>query len=570
MNLDEILSCARGDLESDLVIKNVWVPNVFTFEITQKDVALYKDTIVGVGKDYQGKTAIDGRGKYLVPGFIDGHCHIESTMLTPEGFAELVVPRGTTSVFADPHEIANTSGMSGMEYMDRASSNLPLDIYLNAPSCVPASSFETPFETLDGAAIEKMFRKAWCFGLGEMMNYPGVLKGDKDVWAKILASHDQVRTGHAPGLRGKDLCAYLMSRCASDHESVTLEEALEKLSLGMWVMIREGAEEHNLKDLAPLVAQDERRSSRVMMVSDDLTVSYIFKKGHMDEKIRMAQGFGISPVCSIRMATLSPADYFGLKDLGAIAPGYRGDMVLLDSLEDCKVSMVFKDGVLVAEGGKLLKNIQRQREYPSPSKDIKLPKAEDLAIKASGEKIRVIGIKKGQVVTEHRILEPTLKGSEAVSDPSRDLAKMVVVDRNQNSGRLGLGFVQGMSLKRGAIGSSVAHDAHNFLAIGTNDEDMVAALEKLRSMGGGLTAVLDGRILGSLGLPVGGLMSDKNPKDLASEYDELEKAVRELGCPLEHPFMAASFLSLSVIPSLKLTDQGYVDLSEGGSLKLFL
>ncbi len=570
MNISRLLSQARGDVPADLVISQATIPNLFSFETIVADVAISGDTIVGIGKGYSGIHTVDGKGKFLVPGFIDGHCHIESTMLTPEGFAELVVPRGTTSVFADPHEIANTSGMNGVEYMYRASSGLPLDIYLNAPSCVPASSFETPLEELDALALDRMIRNGWCRGLGEVMNYPGVIDGDPSVWSKILVSGDEVRTGHAPGLAGKDLCAYLLSRCDSDHESFSLAEAMEKLRLGMWVMIREGAGEHNLEDLAPLVVEDERRAARTMLVSDDLNVSYITRKGHMDEKIRMAQRLGISSLTALRMVTLSVAEYFKMRDRGAIAPGYRADMVLIDSLESCRVSMVWKNGVLVAQDGKLLAELKRMGGYPSPARNTKLPDTKDLIVQADGEKIRAIGVRPGQVITDHLVLEPTVREGIVVADTEKDMAKMAVVDRNTGSGRVGLGFVKGMGIARGAIASSVAHDAHNFGTLGMNDDDMVLALKELRSMGGGFVVALDGKILGRLPLPVGGLMSDQDPETLMANYEDVERSVRLLGCTMEHPFMTVAFLSLSVIPSLKLTDLGYVDLAGGGAMGIFV
>ena len=571
MNVKSMLAQARGEREADLVISNVTVPNLFSFELEVTDVAVSGDLIVGVGEGYSGARTVDGTGKYLVPGFIDGHCHIESTMLTPEGFAELVLPRGTTAVFADPHEIANTSGMAGLEYMHRASRSLPMDVFLNAPSCVPASPFETPFDRLDSMALDQMFRKGWCTALGEVMNYPGVLEGDPDLWGKILVSGDQVKTGHAPGLTGKDLCAYLLSRCDSDHESYELGEAIEKLRRGMWVMIREGASEHNLEDLAPMILQDERRGCRSMMVSDDLNVPHILNRGHMDEKLRMAQRLGISFLTALRMVTLSAADYFGLKDRGAIAPGYRADMVLIDSMENCRAEMVWKDGTLVAENGSLSSYpLVREGRYPSPSKTTEIPDSEGLKVKFQGGNIRVIGIKPGQVVTEHLVMPPKVKDNLVISDVEKDVIKMAVVDRNTDSGRVGIGFVHGIGLTGGAMASSVAHDAHNFGVIGTNDDDMVSALRELRRLGGGFVSVLDGKVLSSLPLPVGGLMSQESPEEIMEKYEKMEVSIEKLGCSLEHPFMVMAFLSLSVIPTLKLTDQGYVDLGAGGLLDLFV
>jgi len=572
VNVDDFLAVARGDREADLVLRGARVANVFTLEYEEADVAIYGGRIAGVGKGYSGRAEEDLSGCVLAPGFLDGHCHIESTMLTPAGFSELAVLRGTTGVAADPHEIANTLGMKGIEYMWRESLDCPVDIFYTAPSCVPASSFETPLEPLDAGALEEMFARGWCDSLGEVMNYPGVIQGDPALWAKLYVTGKRPRSGHAPGLRGKDLCAYLLSGCDSDHESFALEEGLEKLRRGMWLMIREGATEHNLEELAPLVRENEARTSRCMMVSDDLSARYLRDTGHMDVKIRRAIKLGISPLAALRMVTLSPAEYFGWKDRGALAPGRLGDMVAVDSLENCQVRKVWKKGRLVVSEGELLSGRVPRITPPSLGcSGVPVPEEKDFRLPVPpGAKIRVLGLRPGQVVTDHLMMEPTVREGCAVPDPSRDLAFLAVLEKNQGTGRLGIGFVSGLGLKEGALFSSVAHDAHNFVVAGMDISSILKAFETLIQEGGGIGALRGREVLASLALPVGGLMNASEGDAVIRGLSEAEKAAETLGTGLDHPFMALSFLSLSVIPELKLTDRGYVDLGRGGSQPLFV
>ena len=572
MDIKKMLAIAKGEFPADLVIKNARVANVFTLEYEKKDVALYGGTIAGIGEGYSGKEEVDASGTVLAPGFIEGHCHIESTMLTPAGFAEMVLLRGTTTVMADPHEIANTCGMDGLEFMYRESLNVPLDIFFSAPSCVPASPFETPHEELDAWAIKSSYEQGWCTALGEVMNYPAVINGDEGMWSKLLASWDVVKSGHAPGVTGKELCAYLLSGCSSDHESATRDEGLEKLRRGMWLMIRQGATEHNLAELLPLIIENEARSSRAMFVSDDLTAKHIHTKGHLDCIVRLAVQEGLSPLAALRMVTLSPACYFKLFDRGAIAPGYSADLVLIDSLERCNVIHVWKKGKWTVRNGEVLNTpFERDRCYPTAAEALYIPSREELSIRSSRDKkIRVVGLIKGQVVTEHCIETPTVRRAEVIADSERDLAKIVVVDKNSGSKRFFSGFVKGLGLNKGALASSVAHDAHNFIAAGMDDSSIVSALNELRRLGGGLVAAFEDRVMASLPLPVGGLMCDGNALDVIQAIEEVEKAARDFGTPMPHPFMAMSFLSLSVIPELKITDQGYVDLNRGGLMSFFV
>ncbi len=565
MDHKKLTAQSRGDVPADLVIKNARVPNLFSYEIEEVDVAISGNLIVGLGKDYQGECEFDACGAYLLPGFIEGHCHIESTMLTPEGFAELVLPHGTTTIFADPHEIANTSSFEGLRYMYDASRDLPIDIFLNAPSCIPASSFETPREVLGPESVKKMLEEGLCYGLGEMMNYPGVVFGDDDVWEKIEASGNQPRGGHAPLLRGKELNAYLLSRCNSDHECSNYEEAIEKLRRGCWIMLRQGAVEHNLATLARIVTDDARRVNRCMMISDDLTAALLNDEGHLDRLLRLAVKNGISPISAIRMVTLNTAEHYRLYDRGAVAPGYLADLVLVDDLEDFKVLKVWKNGsaVQIPEGG-----FKRKGGWPGISRNNFVLDSTDLQVPASPSgKLRAIGIIPGEIITENLVLDGEIYDGTFIASVEKDLAKLAVVNRNTPEKRIGLGFVKGFGLKRGAIGSSVAHDAHNFCIAGMDDLSILTALKTLRESGG--MVVTDGeQVLYHVPLPIAGLMSDQPAAIVAEECDRVTDAAKILGAIVANPFMHLSFLSLSVIPTLKLTDQGYVDLSSGGAVSL--
>jgi len=564
-----LLAASRGDIPADLVLKGARIANVMSMEYEEADVAIHKGRIAGVGKGYEGKEHLDVSGLILAPGFFDAHCHVESTMLPPSSFAGLVAARGTSAVAADPHEIANTSGMDGIEYMFRDGADTPVDFFYTAPSCVPASSFETPLEALGADKVAEMYSNGWCQSLGEVMNFPAVIAGDKDMWDKIRASEGRVKNGHAPGVTGFDLCAYLASGCDSDHECVVAAEALEKLRRGMWLMIREGATEKNLEELACIVRDDERRACRCMLVSDDLTAAYIRDKGHMDEKIRLAVACGISPLTALRMVTLSPANYFGFRDRGAIAPGYVADIAAVENLESCRVKRVWKNGKLAATDGTLTTNCKKTPITDSvrvSSFNLRAPGHGDLKIPVSeGDKVRAIGVVPEQATTEHRIIEPKIVSGSAAADPARDIAMLAVMEKNRGTGRLSLGFVQGLGLKEGAIGSSVAHDAHNYVVAGMDEQSIRTAFQKLISEGGGLVAAKGDQVEAFLLLPIGGLMSPEDPDEVIRGLKAVESSAAELGSTIENPFMTMSFLCLSVIPELKLTDSGYVDFTRGGA-----
>ena len=564
------LSFARGDVPAELVIRQARVANVFSLEYEEVDVAVARGIIVGVGSGYEGLETFNAAGKILIPGMIDGHIHIESTLLTPRRFAEAVVPRGTSAVLADPHEIANVWGRAGIIAMRENANGLPLDFFWGASSCVPASEFETCREPLDAEALTTLFEAGTCQHLGEMMNFPAVIGGDDGVWDKIAAAWGRPLTGHSPCVSGKELCAYLMSGCFADHETTSYAEGLEKLRRGGWVMLRAGAAAYDLPALAPLVIENPARSSRCMVVSDDLTPTAMAADGHMDAKMRAMCRLGIDPLIALRMVTLTPAEYFKLPRRGGIAPGWVADMALVDSLEACGVEQVWKNGRLVARNGHLCSEPHRvfciEKSISPPVAD-----AESIKVEAVHGKniIRVIGWKKGSLLTESLCMEPRVENSCVVADPEQDIAKLVVQERNGNTGKISVGFVRGLGLRYGALGSSVAHDAHPFVVAGADDRSILQALAWLRDHGGGIVACDGDRILATLPLPVGGLMSDISLEEVAATLRKVDEAAIEMGISGAHPCMALSFLSLSVIPALKLTDQGYVDMGRGGLQELF-
>ena len=565
--MNKIAAVARGDMPADLVIKNARIANVFTLKYELADVAVVGGKIAGIGKYYDGLVNFDALGKVLIPGMIDGHVHIESTMLTPPAFAYAVALRGTSTVMADPHEISNALGMAGLEYMHRASQGLPIDIFYGAPSCVPASDFETPYDELDMNAIKSMFDKKLAQHLGEMMNFPAVIAGDPEAWGKIIAAGDVPLTGHAPGVSGKALNAYLSSGVNSDHECVSLDEAREKLSRGMWIQIREGASFPNLKTLLPLVHENILNAARCMAVSDDLTARYISEKGHMDEKMRIMIKDGLNPFVALRMVTLSPAEYFRLHDRGAVAPGKIADFSLLDSEtmdEKFKVKFVWKNGRQVVRDDEVYN--PSEFEHLAPAIKIKVRKIPDesqIKIKADSDLINVIGVDEGSVITKTLQLKPKIENGFIVPDPENDIAKIIVLERHRDTGKFAVGFVKGLGISKGAIGSSVAHDAHNFVVAGADDESIITALKGLAELRGGLVAAEGSEIKASFALPVGGLMSYLEPEKVASELAKMEDEAGKLGVKIHHPFMVMSFLCLSVIPELRITDKGYCDITKG-------
>ncbi|MBQ7196782.1 MAG: adenine deaminase [Synergistaceae bacterium] len=565
--MNKLAAVARGDIPAELVIKNARVANVFTLEYELADVAVLSGKIAGVGKDYHGLVEFDAQNKVLIPGMIDGHVHIESTMMTPPAYAYAVALHGTSTVMADPHEISNALGMAGLEYMYTASQGLPIDIFFGAPSCVPASEFETPYEELDMNSIKTMFKKNFTQHLGEMMNFPAVIAGDPETWGKIIAAGDVPLTGHSPGVSGKALNAYLASGVNSDHECIDPDEAREKLKRGMWIQIREGASFPNLKNLLPVIHENLLNAARCMVVSDDLTARYIFERGHMDEKMRIMIKDGLNPFVALRMVTLSPAEYFRLYDRGAIAPGKIADFSILDSdvmNDNFKIKYVWKNGRQVVRDNEVYR--AEDYEHLAPAIKIrvkKIPTAEQLKIKHESDLINVIGVTEGSVITKTLQLAPKVEGGFVVPDSKNDVAKIVVLERHRDTGKFSVGFVKGLGIARGAIGSSVAHDAHNFVVAGADDESIVTALKALAELRGGLVATKGEEVKASFALPIGGLMSYLEPEKISAELTKMEAEAEKLGVKIHHPFMVMSFLCLSVIPELRITDQGYCDITKG-------
>lgn len=567
----QAIEMAQLRREADTLLAGVKILNLFTGEVTTTNVALGGGRIVGIGSQYRrAQEVFDLSGRYLLPGLIEGHIHIESSLLTPEGFAEAVVPRGTTAVVADPHEIANVLGLEGVRYMLRASRDLPLDCYFMASSCVPATGLETAGASLGPAAIAALLEDERVLGLAEVMDYPGVIQGKREILEKIILARSQGKlvNGHAPGLTGEGLMAYLDAGIGSDHESITLEEAQEKLRLGMRLMIREGSQARNLAALLPLVTPVTGR--RCLLVSDDKEPHELVADGHLDTLLRRAVSLGLSPHLAVQMVTLNVAEAFGLRERGAVAPGYLADLVVIDSLREFTPLLVFKRGRLVAEEGKLIREIPRMRE-PGVLDTVRIPRlsTENLCIPAGRARlVRVIGLVQGQIVTRRLVLEAPIGNGEVHADPARDILKLVVVERHGRNGNIGLGLVQGFGLRQGALASSVSHDSHNLIAVGVEDQDLLTAIEHVAAIGGGLTVVSGGAVRASLALPVAGLMTEEKPGQVAAAMEHLLLNARDIGCTAPNPFAALSFLALPVIPEIRLTDRGLVDVGRGEFVSL--
>jgi len=567
--LKEIIQAARGQIKSTLVLKNGRVINVFSGEIEEADVAIYRDTIVGIGKGYAGEEETDLKYLYLSPGFIDGHVHIESSMVEVPQFARAVVPLGTTSVIADPHEIANIFGYEGIRYMMEASKYNPLNVFFMLSSCVPASPLETAGSELRAFDLFPFLREKWVLGLAEVMNYPSVLNAEPDVLDKIKIVPDKRVDGHAPGLSGRDLNGYIAAGVQSDHECTTVEEAREKLARGMFVMIREGSGTRNLRDLLPLIKPENER--RCFFCTDDRHPNDILGEGHINFMVKSAIHAGLSPITAIRLATLNAAEYFGLHKLGAIGPGRTADLVLFDNFSDLTIRRVYKNGRLVARDGVPVYDLaSRPPATLRSSVNIKWLEGDEFIIPSRGRRCRVIGIVPDQIVTNSLVMEPTVHDGQVVSDISRDLLRLYVVERHRASGRIGKGLVHGFQLKHGALATSISHDSHNIIAIGVSDNDVIKAVTTINKMGGGIALVNDGRVIESLELPIAGLMSDKPLEEVSSRTRSLVAACRTLGVTLADPIMTLSFMALSVIPQLKLTDRGLVDVQSFTHVDLFI
>ncbi|MDY0163217.1 adenine deaminase [Desulfobotulus sp.] len=564
----EWMAVARGDAPADLLLTGARVVNVYTGEILETALAIHQGRFVGFG-DYEARERRDLGGRHLAPGFIDAHVHLESSMASPSEFVRTVLPRGTTTVAADPHEIANVLGKEGIQYMLDASENQPMDLLFTLPSCVPATHMETAGARLEAGDLLEFFDHPRVVALAEMMNFPGVIFGDPGVHAKLQAAHQKKKPvdGHAPGLSGKGLNAYLAAAISSDHECTTPEEALEKMRSGMHIMVREGTCAQNLDALLP--ALNDQTCRRMMWCTDDRHPHDLLHEGHMDDIVRRAIAAGVDPVMAIQMATLNPAEYFGLKDRGAIAPGKRADFLVIGDLEGLHIEAVYVKGQCVAENGRLVPGLPLP-ETPIPPESMHLePEQLDFSLKAEGLKIRVIDVMPGQVVTGSLVMDARTEAGRVVADPDRDLAKLAVVERYTGKAGCGIGFVRGLGIRGGALASTVGHDSHNLIVAGDSDEDMEVAAKAVIAMKGGMVVVKGGKVAASLRLAIAGLMSTATMEEIERALAGLIREARGLGCTLADPFMTLGFLSLPVIPSLKLTDQGLVDVDRFERISVF-
>lgn len=561
-----------------LLLKNAKAINVFTESIEETNILTEEDRIIGVGDYYEDSDAdevIDLKGKYVCPGFIDGHIHIESTMMLPSGLANAVLPHGTTTVITDPHEIANVCGVDGIKYMLEMSENIPLAVYVMLPSCVPATPFDEAGAELYAEDLRDLYSHERVLGLAEMMNYPGILFDDAATHEKIdeALKMNKLVDGHAPFLSGRDLDKYAGKGITSDHECSTFEEAKEKLSKGQWIMIREGSAAKNLEALAPLL--DAPFSQRVLLVTDDRNPADIISEGHIDNIVRRAIALGKDPVKVIKAASFNAASRFGIKNLGAVAPGYKADLLIFEDINDIKVEEVYKNGKLIVKDFKVC-----EFKEPEASKELedkvlnsfhlgKLSK-EDFEITPEGEKCRVIQVIKGQILTDEVIENIDFSINNGV-DITKDLCKLAVIERHKNTGHKGIGFIKGIGLRKGALAASVSHDSHNLIVIGTNDADMAFAANAVSEMGGGMVCVAEETLLSSVKLPVAGLMSTESAEKIAKDNRELRLKATELGINEGiEPFMNMAFVSLPVIPSLKMSTTGLVDVDKFTKTTLFV
>ena len=550
--LERRLAVARGDEPADTVVRGGRVLCVFTREWLDADVAIVDGTIAGIG-EYDGAEVIDATGRYVVPGFIDAHMHLESVKLLVDEFARLVLPLGTTAVVADPHEIANVLGTDGVHWLLDASADLQLDVFFMAPSCVPASPFESPRRALAPGDLEALMRRNRVLGLAEMMNFPGVVAGLPSELEKLALAGAEHVDGHAPGLVGKGLQAYAASGIRSDHECLTADEGRERLRAGMWLLIREASMARNLKALLPLAV--EYGPSRIAFCTDDRDPEDIAENGHINGMVREAVALGISPEDAIVMASFNPAQWHRLHDLGAVAAGYQADLLLLPDLESFAPELVLKNGRPVEDVAS-----PPVPEWVRQTVRVKPVSAADFEIPSDGATIRAIGLIEDQVVTESLEREPVVVDGYAVASADAGLAKIAVVERHLATGRIGLGFVSGSGLTHGALASSVAHDAHNLVVVGMSDNDLAFAVSHLAAIGGGIVVVDDGRVVAECPLPVAGLLSDAPLATVIEQSLATNEAAHGLGWSGATPFLTLAFLALSVIPSLKITDRGLVDV----------
>ncbi len=561
------LSAARGEIKADLLIKNTRLVNVLSGEIHTANVAIYDGRFLGFG-DYDAAKIVDAEGLYMSPGFIDGHVHFESSMLTLPEFSRAVIQRGATAVVIDPHEIANVLGLDGIRYVLHSLNHIPLDVFVMLPSCVPATHLETSGSAITHKELNYMIQEERVAGIGEMMNFPAVINGEEEVHQRIIAAKWKKIDGHAPGITGKDLNAYIFSNIDSDHESTTAEEAREKLRKGMHILIREGTSERNLKDLITIITKEN--AWHFSFATDDKHPNDLLEEGHIDFSIRKAISLGLDTMTAYQIATINTANHFNLKNVGAVKPRYWADFVLLSDLEKVKIESVYKKGVPVFENGALLPFPTGTLPTIRSAMDPEDFEIDQLKIPAKGKNIRVIDILPDQIVTEEYITEANIQNGCVESDLEKDVLKIVVIERHKATGRIGKAFVRGFGMKKGAIGSTFAHDSHNIVIVGTNDTDIFAVFERLKRMKGGLVIMDKQNVVAELPLPIAGLLSDKSFEETAAAQKNLQEKVKLLECTHPAPFMILSFLSLSPIPKLKVTDLGLINVEKFEVTSLFV
>lgn len=561
-----LIETAGGKRKADIVIKNGKIVDLGAGKIRQEDLAICGRRIAGIGPDYEGEKVLDAEGAYILPGLMDAHIHIESSYLSPEAFAQAVVPWGTTTVIADPHEIVNVAGLAGLRYMQEAASKTPLKIEYMVPSCVPSTAFETTGASLFAKDLAGPLMEKGIAGLAELMNFPGVLNGDPDILDKIMAAKSAGKPidGHAPGLLGKGLCAYASAGILADHESSTLEEMDQRLKCGMRVLIRQGSSCHDLENLLPGV--NAKNYSRCLFCSDDRQAQTLREKGHLNEHLKLAVSMGLDPLMAVSMASLNTAEAFGLGDRGALFPGRAADFILVEDLKDFLPRQVFIDGRLVAKDGKYLPDLVRaDASQVKNSFHLKNFSEERLKFHLKKDQVKVIEVLPGGVLTKKSKARLALdEAGDVLLGIDQDLCRLAVVERHKGTGNVGLGLIGAYGLRKGAIAVSIAHDSHNIICCGKDPREMAMAIEELARQEGGIVLVLDGQVLSRLPLPIGGLMSDQDADFVAARLADLEKAAHEkLGVsPAIDPVMTLSFMSLAVIPELKLTDLGLFDVSQ--------
>lgn len=557
--ITDLVSVAMGERPADMILKNSRIINVFTGQIETGDVAMFNGRIAGIGRYDNSENIIDLKGKYLAPGLINGHTHLESSMLDVPEYVRAVVPHGTTAIVTDLHEIANVCGLQGIDYVMKKVRKLPMDLFLMAPSCVPATHLETSGAKITTNDIRGLLKLENCLGLGEMMNFPGVIYRDPLVLEKVEAAKGRVIDGHAPSLSGKELNAYLSAGIMSDHECVRLEEAKEKLALGMQIFIREGSSQKNLEELLPVV--DDSTWKKCCFVVDDRSCGDLMRDGDIDAVVRKAIRLGLDPVRAIQMATINTAQYFRIADLGAIAPGYYANMLILDKLEDMSIQSVIFRGKFVAEKGRAIFRSKDEADKSlTGSVNIREVTSESIRLRGNAADFPVIEIIPGQITTH--MLRTRVKEVNGCIEPDieRDILKLVVIERHNATGRAGVGLVKGLGIIKGAIASTVGHDSHNLIVAGTSDREILAAIKVIKEIKGGLAVVMNEKVLSSLPLPVAGLLAQQPLEEVVEEFEKVENAVKKTGSNLKAPFDLLSFLALPVIPEIRLTDLGLVDV----------